>query len=385
MAFGFSTTYVISGQGGHDAVWLYDTSASDLGVMTADYTYLHGGFDISDAYNQYSGKFTTSETAIGFATTTAVADSGGFDTIWVYGTSAQDNLYFTPSAGTMLRSNHIDGWFSGFQTIYGQGSGSNDSANLQTGPAANIFVGGGTTGRLTSLDAHYDVILSSFERIAATAANNVLNVMTVTNSAYSLSLAGFTSSTKFFNVQPQTRAQALVQLKQLALQLDPALATAPDPLTLALMLRNDVHNEIQVGSNSITWQGTGAYKRLLLSVLIQQEPLLCGGMQILYTDVLAAFGLQARYVALFAADNFHNHASVEVLLNGKWVALDPTFNVSFVGQHGQRLSFADIQAGVPFTISRDGYTSRPILVIENVPVTIQQYCFSIQYPSTVPN
>jgi hypothetical protein len=66
--------------------------------------------------------------------------------------------------------------------------------------------------------------------------------------------------------------------------------------------------------------------------------------------------------------------------------MDPTYNVSFIGADGTtRLSFADIQAGVPFTISRDGYTSRPQAIIETYPLTIQQFCNTITYPPTVTN
>jgi hypothetical protein len=373
VAAGFNNTSVVANQSGTDTAWLYDSPDFDIGVMTGSYAYIHG---------QLHGY---TATAYGFASYTEVADDGGSDTLWVYGSPGNEKLYYNLDSGSLQRANQVNSWFSGFQEHYFVGNGGTDTAYVTADPGSNTFVGGGSTAHLTSLNAEYDMYLCSFQNVNVTGSPTAFNLSTVSTHSYALSLTNFTSSTKFLSLQPQTRAQSLADLKQLLVLIDPTLATTTDPMTLAIRLRNDIHQEVPIGSNSIKWQGAGAYGRFLLTVVLQQEPVICGGWQILYTDMCQAFGLQARYVDLWASDNFNNHASVEVQINGKWIAMDPTYNVSFIGTDGSHLSFADIQAGVPFTITRDGYTSRPAALIENYPVTLQQFCTTITYPPTVTN
>jgi hypothetical protein len=372
---GFIYTTVVANKGGTDTAWLYDSSAFDMGVMTSDYAYIHS--QGAPAYNA---------TAFGFANYHEV-DTGktGDDTLWVYGSSGNDFLSFAPNSGSLTRANQINSWFSGFEAVNTVGNGGLDTAVMQAGPRANTFIGGGNTAHLTSLDARYDICLTSFYSVSVYASSSVLNLSTLSNPTYSLALGGFTSSAKFLTLNPPTRRQALVDLKRLMLMIDPSLNGISDPLTLATMLRNDIHNAVPIGANDVNWGAAGAYGRFLETVVLRTEPVICGGWQILYTDLCTAFGLRARYVDLWASDNINNHASVEVLINNQWIAEDPTYNVSFIGTNGVRLSFAQIQAGVPFTISRDGYTSRPEEILENYPVTMQQFCNRITYPPTITN
>jgi hypothetical protein len=375
VAVGFSVVTAYSNQGGNDAAWLYDSPGNDLAVMTPSYAYF--------ALN-YTTPVIPYETALGFAHVTANANAGGYDTIWTYGSTGSDNLFFTPHYGYMSGST-FNNWFAGFDLTYAQGYGGQDSARLLDSPDADIYVGTGTTGRMTSLTATYELNISAFSNVNMSGAAGGLNVITLSNLGYAISYSGFVSSSNFVH-QPMARSQALVLLKQVALAVDPALASVTDPTTLAIMLRNDAHNGVRIGVTSSRWESNDAYERFVQAVLTQQEPLICGGEQILYVDLLQAFGLQGRYVDLFANDINHNtHATVEVMLGGKWVVMDPTFNVSFVGPNGQHLSYADLQAGVPYTISRDGMVSRPLLIIENYPITLQQFLNRITYVATVTN
>ncbi|MDW7709333.1 MAG: transglutaminase domain-containing protein [Deferrisomatales bacterium] len=59
--------------------------------------------------------------------------------------------------------------------------------------------------------------------------------------------------------------------------------------------------------------------------------LLCRGMADLYYHVLRRNGVEARRVSLVRNlfDPFATHQTVEVEVDGRWVILDPTFNVSF--------------------------------------------------------
>ena len=58
------------------------------------------------------------------------------------------------------------------------------------------------------------------------------------------------------------------------------------------------------------------------AVVTREEPVICGGMMMLYVDLCQAFGLEARYVGLYLADNTDSHASVEVNLGGRWFAIE---------------------------------------------------------------
>lgn len=58
---------------------------------------------------------------------------------------------------------------------------------------------------------------------------------------------------------------------------------------------------------------------------------MCGDLALVYHNALAAAGFQSRVVQLWRTP-FHaldTHVTTEVLLNGRWVIYDPTFDVSF--------------------------------------------------------
>ena len=372
-AMGFASATAVANSGGADTVWLYDTLGYGVTVITP-----------TEGYMQNSIEAPTFATAVGFATTRAVADSGGADTVWMYCSAGNNSLFFCPTNGSLSSPGQVD-QFSGFQDVNVVGTGSQDSATLLDSTNAGLYVGSGSSGRLSSLSGIYVLNLSAFNNINLSGTAGGLHVITLTNLDYTIADTGFVSSSTFVTT-PLTRVLALPILKQLAEKIDPALATTSDPTMLAILLRNDVGKGTTVGVNTAEWTGADAYEGYVQAIVTGQQPLICGGTQILYTDLLDAFGLQARYVDLFGATPaVGTHASVEVMLNNKWVAMDPTFNVSFMGANGQRLSFADIQAGVPFTVSSDGMTANPQLAIQNYPITIQQFCYRITYPPTVKN
>lgn len=372
---GFSLTAANATHGGMDAAWLYDSPDDDLAVMTPTTAYF--------AKNPNNVATTPYERASGFRQVTASASSGGYDTLAATGSAGNDALFFTPRSG-YLRGPNFNNWFAGFEVHNVQGAGGQDIATLQGSPDADIFTGSGVNGRLTTLTAKFELNISKFSKVVVSGAGG-LNVITLAKLNYAIAYPGFIPISNFLR-GPMDRAHALVALKQIAIAVDPALARVKDPTTLAIMLRNDVHNGIRLGVTTPLWQRNDAYTRYIQAILTQQEGSICGAMQILYTDFLQAFGLKGRYVGLFANDINHNtHATVEVLLGGQWVVMDPTFNVSFIGTDGKRLSYAAIQAGATFTVSRDGMTSRPGWLLENYGVTIQQLCYRVTYPATVTN
>jgi hypothetical protein len=71
---------------------------------------------------------------------------------------------------------------------------------------------------------------------------------------------------------------------------------------------------------------------------------LCGDIADLYRNVLAAIGKPSRKIWLYRdLFNQDTHATVEVLLNGKWILICPTFGIFFTNSEGQILSVQDLK------------------------------------------
>jgi hypothetical protein len=327
VASGFQTVTVQATAGGKDSVWLYDTAENNVSTISQAsaslrtlssglaYMGMLGTRSEAEASAYMRNKATTLFlTAQGFTYVATVANAGGYDTVWVTGTAGADTLYVSPSSGYLKTWGRIDKQFVGFENVNVQGNGGTDTATLLDSRDADVYQGSGTKGRLASLTARYEVNIGGFSKVYLAGTSGGLNVITLTAPSYAITAPGFAASQNYFFNAPLARPMALYWLKQIALQIDPKLATTTNAVSLAIMLRNDVHNWIRKGANSASWGGLDAYTRAIEATLTQREPLLCGGLQMLYTDLLEAFGLQGRYVALWAADNYNNHASVEVLL-----------------------------------------------------------------------
>jgi hypothetical protein len=83
----------------------------------------------------------------------------------------------------------------------------------------------------------------------------------------------------------------------------------------------------------------------LLKSVRQGDSALCSDMARLYTAALNGLGLPSRTVWLFR--NFpggDTHTTVEVLIDHKWIVLDPTFGIYYRDGQGHLLSAFDIQA-----------------------------------------
>lgn len=67
---------------------------------------------------------------------------------------------------------------------------------------------------------------------------------------------------------------------------------------------------------------------------------ICGGLGITAVDMLRAYGYPARIVQLFALDNYNTHVSVEFYVDDKWIAIDPTFNATFINEEGDYVDYS---------------------------------------------
>jgi len=164
------------------------------------------------------------------------------------------------------------------------------------------------------------------------------------------------------------------------LQLDPSLAQITDRLNLAIALRDWVNHRFRLGAGAITpWVTEDAYTRFMAAIVYRTQSILCQGVQIVFADVLNAFGLAARYVSLFAPDG-NNHATTEVAIAGRWIAMDATFDVSFVSPAGRYLNYAQLRAGAPYLVQHNGTQSQPRLNYEGYPVPLGNLLVRITYP-----
>ena len=102
-------------------------------------------------------------------------------------------------------------------------------------------------------------------------------------------------------------------------------------------------------------------RAFLLSVSNPDYGHICGGLALTLLQALWALDLPARYVGLFSATEgvIDSHATVDVLIDGQWVAVDPTFNITIRDEDGARLGWFDVasraQSGLPIFFSDDGY------------------------------
>ncbi len=147
------------------------------------------------------------------------------------------------------------------------------------------------------------------------------------------------------NARPQADIKSLTYL------LSPELETATIPWQIALILRNQVHrNSVQETSIPMAttvelMDSTTVYRR---SLVTRERSNVCQGLAILYMLALKAHGIDSRQVQMFGSaiawTTVWSHSSVDVWLDGVWVAMDPYFNISMRDGAGRPLSWSQALA-----------------------------------------
>jgi hypothetical protein len=86
----------------------------------------------------------------------------------------------------------------------------------------------------------------------------------------------------------------------------------------------------------------------MLAAIESGEGALCGQMAYLFRHVLASLGLSSRtiYLQRNPFDCFDDHTLVEVMVAGRWILFDPTFNLIFRGVDGRLLNAFEIKEKV---------------------------------------
>lgn len=124
----------------------------------------------------------------------------------------------------------------------------------------------------------------------------------------------------------------------------PELASMDD-YHKATLLRNFLYSSVSLGQINSAVQPRLTYN-VFLKYINGDEPLLCGGISILYKSLLRLYGINSRLINMSTKKpssqiNYDTHATVEVFLNHHWILEDPTFNIHWE-LNGKPLSTSEL-------------------------------------------
>lgn len=110
-------------------------------------------------------------------------------------------------------------------------------------------------------------------------------------------------------------------------EVSPLIQEKTDELEKALIIKEWAMNQATMRGADID-AGT-PYN--MLTQMREGRGALCGGMASIYQAALSSVGMQARVIQLIRSNlSEDTHVTVEVLLDNKWVVIDPTFNCYFI-------------------------------------------------------
>lgn len=151
-----------------------------------------------------------------------------------------------------------------------------------------------------------------------------------------------------------------------------------DKMRKAVYLRNMVYHRVPLKSPPPGFDYANLDRSVYLELFDKNYGDSCGGLAIIYMTMLKAFGIPSRYVAMFsqvrnAPNPVNSHASVDILVNGRWIAEDPTFNFSLQSE-GHLLSWQeyrrDKDLGKAISISSNGLPLIQGRAVQNYPVPL---------------
>lgn len=142
--------------------------------------------------------------------------------------------------------------------------------------------------------------------------------------------------------------QQLVELKAHIVKRHPKILEQKTDFDRAVFLRNVVYRDVPMKPTPTGFVFDEPFEAWKTSTKGRAGHV-CGGLSILYMQALKAFGLQSRQIGMFASVNekeapLDSHVSVDVFADGRWVAMDPTFNISLRGADGRPLSWEEARA-----------------------------------------
>lgn len=146
-------------------------------------------------------------------------------------------------------------------------------------------------------------------------------------------------------------ARDLERLRAYILRRFPQIADYQDEARMALYLLALVTNRVRCAGPTPDIDFENVMALVHDAVVSRVASHTCGGMTIIYLILARAFGLKARFVGMFDAvedigpDN-ESHCACDVLIGGRWHAMEPTYNVSFQTQRGQPLGWRQVRSAM---------------------------------------
>lgn len=157
-------------------------------------------------------------------------------------------------------------------------------------------------------------------------------------------IAGWSEQTRDFRYRSD-----LLAVRQFILSLDPTVAIAVesrDRLKLAETLRRHVYKGVPRRSQGPEDQASASLFWYYKSAVCDPEAgYLCQGTGQAYMIALEAFGIPTRRVDMFSSTShdYFGHSSIEIHVDGRWFASDPSFDISFRAD-GRYLSWEELRS-----------------------------------------
>ena len=151
---------------------------------------------------------------------------------------------------------------------------------------------------------------------------------------------------------PQNRPQSVRDRADLRRVHDDVIRRQPaleryEGRKLAVRLRDLVYKNIRTASDSYSFPSL--WKTYSDYMITHRYGASCQGKSVTYRIILAAFGFRERSISMFASRRkakgkaLISHATADVFVDGRWEAMDPTFNVSF-WHAGKPLSWVQVRS-----------------------------------------
>ncbi len=120
-----------------------------------------------------------------------------------------------------------------------------------------------------------------------------------------------------------------------------------DEEAVALAAMNKIH--VQMSQKEITSMGMelNQFEQLMTSPLLQfalTKDGACGGNSLVLAQVLDGMGFKVKPGQMKVNGKFGGHIITEALVNGKWIVLDPLYNLVFRNEKGQLASFDEVSS-----------------------------------------
>jgi hypothetical protein len=120
-----------------------------------------------------------------------------------------------------------------------------------------------------------------------------------------------------------------------------------DEEAVAIAAMNKIH--VQMSQKEITSMGMelNQFEQLVTSPLLQfalTKDGACGGNSLVLAQVLDGMGYNVRPGQMKVNEKFGGHIILDVNINGKWIILDPLYNLSFRNEQGQLASFEEVSS-----------------------------------------